>query len=258
MSNHRTDYYDNPAFWGRSAEELPPDVVERVRASLDLVPADVHTILDVGCGDGMITNELARKYDVVGLDISAEALKHVKTKSYQGTLETVPFAPKSFDVVTAFEVLEHLPVQDYEVARRKMPELARRYVIITVPYREPPQTDFTKCPKCGTTFNVWYHLRQFEEKSLQTLMRGMMLTRFEPIGPKVKRSHPAILYICQNLLGAWKPTETAVCPQCGNRSFRYSYDLRHYATGALRRLSAFIWPFDKVPRWAGAVYEHTQ
>src|SRR3990172_370715 len=258
VTNLHTEYYDNPQIWGRRPEELSAAVVERVRASLDLIAPDTGTILDVGCGDGMITNELARLYKVVGLDISAEALKHVEAETYQGTLEGAPFAPQSFDVVTAFEVLEHLPLREYDIARSRMAELTRRYIVITVPYKEPPKTDFTRCPVCGTTFNVWCHLRQFDEKVLETLFPGMRLIRFEPIGPRVKRSHPLILYIRLNLLCAWKPTERAVCPQCGNRSFPYKFGLRHYATGALRRLSAILWPFDKGARWAGAVYEHAE
>ncbi|GAF86671.1 unnamed protein product, partial [marine sediment metagenome] len=241
MTNLHTDYYDSPELWGCSGEELHPSVAERIRATVALIPPDVRTVLDVGCGDGAITNELARRYEVVGLDISAEALKHVKTKTYQGTLETAPFAPKSFDVVAAFEVLEHLPLREYELARRKMADLARRFVIVTVPYREPPQTDFTKCPVCGTTFNVFCHLRRFDKETLETLIPGMRLARFGLIGPRIKHWNSVQLYIRQNVLGVWKPSDRAVCPQCGNGSFPYSYGLRHYATAALRRLSTVLW-----------------
>lgn len=258
MENLHTDYYDNPELWGCSVEELHPSVAERIRATVALIPPDVQTILDVGCGDGAITNELARKYDVVGLDISAEALKHVKTETFQGTLETVPFAPKSFDIVTAFEVLEHLPVREYELAQGKMAELARQYVMVTVPYREPPQTDFTRCPICGTTFNVFCHLRRFDDEILETLIPEMRLTKLELIGPKLKHWNSAQLYVRHNVLGVWKPSERAVCPQCGNRSFPYSYGLRHYLTSASLRLSGLLWPFNIAPKWAAAIYNHTE
>ncbi len=256
MTNLHTDYYEKPELWGRSGAALHASVAERVRATLALIPPDAKTVLDVGCGDGAITNEIAADREVVGLDVSAEALRHVKASTYQGTLETAPFEPGSFDLVTAFEVLEHLPVREYGIARGKMPELARRYVMITVPYREPQRTDFTRCPVCGTEFNVFCHLRRFDESSLKGLFPGMRLTRIELIGPRIKHWSPLLLYIRQGVLGVWKPSETAVCPQCGNGSFPYAYGLRHYFTAALRRASAVLWPFGRAPKWAVAIYEH--
>lgn len=255
MSDIHTDYYEKPELWGRNLEQLPAHTAERVRVTPTIIPDDVSTILDVGCGDGVITNELARRFDVTGLDISGEALKHVKTKTYQGTLETVEFAPKSFDAVTAFEVLEHLPVRDYELAIARMAVLSRRYVVITVPYREPPKTDFTRCPACGTTFNVFCHLRRFDERRLRGLIPGMQMAKLQLIGPRIKHWSPLLLHIRQNLLGVWKPSDVAICPQCGNDSFPYTYGLRHYLTAGMRRAAAILWPFDMAPKWAAAIYE---
>jgi len=46
----------------------------------------------VGCGDGRILNRLDGKYECIGLDISNEALKYVKTKKIHDSLENLPFA----------------------------------------------------------------------------------------------------------------------------------------------------------------------
>jgi hypothetical protein len=158
--------------------------------------------------------------------------------------------------VAAFEVLEHLSVADFELARKRMPELSRRYVMITVPYREPPRTDFTKCPQCSTMFNVFWHLRRFDDDTLAALFPGMTLTRRELIGPKIAHWGRLQLYLRQNVLGVWKRSDIAVCPQCGNRSFPHKYGLRHYLTAAIRRASGMLTPFNSRPKWALAVYEH--
>ncbi len=77
---------------------------------------DKAIILDVGCGAGFLTNELARHgYQVTGIDASEDSLRVAKlydeTKSvnYQtADAYKLPFADASFDVVTALDFLEHV------------------------------------------------------------------------------------------------------------------------------------------------------
>jgi ubiquinone/menaquinone biosynthesis C-methylase UbiE len=67
-------------------------------------------ILDVGCGEGFILNQLNK--DSVGIDISQIALKNVK-KRYgnkiliSGNVENIPIIGGIFDKIICSEVLEH-------------------------------------------------------------------------------------------------------------------------------------------------------
>ena len=101
-----------------------------------MMPGTVRTILDVGCGDGALTVRLAEEWDVTGADMSAVALEHVKTAAVQASATDLPFADGSFDLVLSSEMLEHLSPGDYGRAISEMSRVTRRYLLLTVPYRE--------------------------------------------------------------------------------------------------------------------------
>jgi len=67
-------------------------------------------VLDLGCGNGCYTQELARRAAYVcGVDIQISHLKSFRQpiQRIQAAGENLPFASNSFDVVTMIEVLEH-------------------------------------------------------------------------------------------------------------------------------------------------------
>ncbi|HRR98250.1 MAG TPA: class I SAM-dependent methyltransferase, partial [Candidatus Syntrophosphaera sp.] len=96
-SEHTWKHYDSE---GRS--------LERLACIKKMIPEDVKTILDAGCGNGIITNELARDYEVTALDPSAIALQYVQCAKICASIDAIPFPDNSFDLVCSNEVLEHL------------------------------------------------------------------------------------------------------------------------------------------------------
>lgn len=71
------------------------------------------TILDIGCGTGLITRHLEAEL-TVGLDINQWAIERAKVRSpsvdfITGDAENIPLKPNLFDAVICTEVLEHLP-----------------------------------------------------------------------------------------------------------------------------------------------------
>lgn len=72
-------------------------------------------VLDVGCGAGELAGGLGRKgFDAAGIDTSKAAIAAAKKKFSKadfrvGRIEGGVFPPASFDAVTLFHVLEHIP-----------------------------------------------------------------------------------------------------------------------------------------------------
>ena len=75
------------------------------------LPHRPRRILDIGCGTGVNLEFLDEIGSVVGLDPARAALDHCqKRRSFAltgGFFSELPFADASFDLVTAFDVLEH-------------------------------------------------------------------------------------------------------------------------------------------------------
>jgi len=69
-------------------------------------------LLDVGCATGFFLAEARRHYDVQGVEISEYssriAREHFGLDVFTGTLQDAGFADETFDVITMWDVIEHL------------------------------------------------------------------------------------------------------------------------------------------------------
>jgi 2-polyprenyl-3-methyl-5-hydroxy-6-metoxy-1,4-benzoquinol methylase len=102
------------------------------------------SVLDVGCGEGVLTVEWAKRLNdgrVVGIDLDDPKLRAEWEQRKRPNLEfraeeatRLTFADGEFDLAAAIEVLEHVPEPEATLA--EMARVARGHLLVSVP-REP-------------------------------------------------------------------------------------------------------------------------
>ncbi len=87
---------------------------QRNRSRLELILAHQSRgrLLELGCGKGELLRLAARHFDVEGIDISAHAIQALRQSSdlnvRQADVENSSLPETAYDVVAAFNMLEHL------------------------------------------------------------------------------------------------------------------------------------------------------
>lgn len=222
------EYYENPEFW--TVERYASADQERIATLAQKLPPDVTTLLDAGCGNGLFLKHLSgfkgRHFQrLCGTDRSAAALAVVQSEKVLASIDALPFAKGEFDAVTSMEVLEHLPQTTYLCALNELSRIARRYILVSVPFNEQLRMSLTECAKCCCRFNPNYHLRTFDQPRMQHLFddKGFACREVFYIHPQ--RVVPTEVEALLRLLGMAKravlrqlgtsmPGHT-ICPACG-------------------------------------------
>jgi SAM-dependent methyltransferase len=108
---------------------------EKLTQALDsLIPASA-SILDVGCGNGLIScklRQLSPGRDFTGIDVVARETCMIPCRMYDG--KTIPFSPDAFDYVLFVDVLHHTTAAEDLLLQAK--RIARRGIVIKDHYCE--------------------------------------------------------------------------------------------------------------------------
>ena len=160
---------------------------------LDLIGQEIKNknILDVGCGDGVISYLLAKKgAKVIGIDNSEIAINFAKEKCIDlnnveflvASAHRLPFESKTFDYIVSSEVIEHLNNPDKMLYEIKRIWNKKGKIIITTPIK------FSKNP-----LDMMHYQEFFQEDFIVALEKY-----FEDI--KIIKSHPLFWMEFQNKL----------------------------------------------------------
>ncbi|MGB2696197.1 MAG: methyltransferase domain-containing protein [Dehalococcoidia bacterium] len=139
------------------------------------------SIVDVGCGEGVLTEQWAERLGdgrVVGIDLADPKLSQEWAKRRRANLEFItgqgdglPFADGEFEIATAMEVLEHVP--DPGAVLGEMARVSSKWMLVSVP-REPLWRGLNMAR--GAYLKGWGntpgHLNHWSKRSFAALLRN--------------------------------------------------------------------------------------
>jgi hypothetical protein len=210
-------YYEQEE-WGEERPSDPAVYAARLAGTVDLLPTITGPWLDVGSGDGRFVGELAAQAGVSAhlrcVERSGSALRHNPAPTVQASADALPFPDGFFRLVTAFEVVEHLPVGLYEATLAELARVSGHYVVLTVPNREKTTRANVRCPVCGCEFNPNRHLRSFSPERMGDLVPGFRLERVSEFGHRAY-VYPRPVRLALERIGLLHRPGSPACPQCG-------------------------------------------
>jgi 2-polyprenyl-3-methyl-5-hydroxy-6-metoxy-1,4-benzoquinol methylase len=135
-------------------------------------------LLDVGCGTGeFVVEALSQGWQAVGIESSKMAANFAReyhqVPVFNSVLETAPFSPASFDVVTMLDVLEHLLEPRKELQRVYNLLQPRGIVVVRVPNTVFHLPKARACALLGvsqSSLEMRYHLNHFTPQTLSELL----------------------------------------------------------------------------------------
>jgi 2-polyprenyl-3-methyl-5-hydroxy-6-metoxy-1,4-benzoquinol methylase len=132
------------------------------------------TVLDVGCGSGygsyhLVTNGAAK---VVGIDVSEEAVEYARERYKYDNLEfkamsatALKFDEESFDVITSFQVIEHIKEAGVYLSEIKRVLKNNSFALISTPNKKTysPNSDKIENP---------FHIKEYYLDELTELLNS--------------------------------------------------------------------------------------
>lgn len=172
-----------------SKEEWKKNTVMSVLSEKNLWPwkeGQIVTVLDVACGLSFKSKYIPAQVRV-GVDIYDEYFKHIETDvpyvvvKYDVRKLKDIFIPKSFDLVIALDIIEHLEKEESLELIRQCEEIARLGVILETPKGYIPQNIDIQ----GHGGNEWQtHRSGWEPEDLENLGYKVVVRDYKMQGVK--------------------------------------------------------------------------
>jgi len=106
-------------------------------------------ILFIGIGDGLVSDYLKKfsRAEIVTYDIDPELNPDIV-----GDVRSLPFKNNEFDLIVAFQILEHIPFEEFPKILSKLYQISNDKVILSLPFRHVSFECIIKFPFIRTIF----------------------------------------------------------------------------------------------------------
>lgn len=128
------ELYENPSYF----KNISDAGLNGARAQWIVDKFKPTSVLELGAGRFTLTQAL-RNLGVTawGIDWSMTACRFAPECAVRAPVQTIPFGDKSFDLSTAFDILEHLEPEDVEKAIHEIWRVSRKWIVVNLPLDEP-------------------------------------------------------------------------------------------------------------------------
>lgn len=152
---------------------------------INSVSSNSKNLLDVGCGTGdFLQTAKQNNWEVIGIEPNEQARQIANKKTDNAVFEIdqlLKFEAQSFDVITLWHVLEHLPKLENHIAIFKKLLKPKGSLIIAVPNYKSYDAKHYK--QFWAAFDVPRHLWHFNKTSISKLVgkKSMEVVKIKPM-----------------------------------------------------------------------------
>ena len=97
----------------------------------EILKLNPRKVLEVGKGNGFVSDYLKKR----GIALTTLDCDQTLEPDILGDIRKLPFQDNQFDVVSCYEVLEHLPFSEFNNALKELHRVSSRYVLLSIPQR---------------------------------------------------------------------------------------------------------------------------
>ena len=155
---------------------------DRLRVSLQMVPENTASLLDLGCGEGHFLAMVEKRFPaarLAGVDLSEENIRYAKgilkkAKLIRGDAAKTNLPGSSFDVVLALELLDHVESDGALISEAWRLLKPKGMLVISIPDSSMLLWNVTWSVWTRTLGRRWEgkHLREYDERRLTRLLES--------------------------------------------------------------------------------------
>jgi ubiquinone/menaquinone biosynthesis C-methylase UbiE len=196
-ATERQGYYDaqaggplkhNP--WQRRTRRMALRVLDKLS---EKSPGNISTLIDVGCGRGDFTIQIAQQCPyltkIYGCDFSKETLSIAqkdaasleKITFQEANLLDMPFEDKQFDAAICINVLHHIHKDDLPRAVKQLSRITKKYLILEIKNDDNP-------------YYHYFHPKSFRGITVYITSVKVLNKLFKEHGFRLKKQHGIFLF----------------------------------------------------------------